>query len=114
MPQSITLRTIGDFLDYEHRLSGFCNGCRRYIELDLEALARRFGRDFDTDGIRPRLRCSACGSRDCSVVVHGPTPARPYAHPTPRTTVKPVRQPRAMAWRRYPVRAMDALANKDG
>lgn len=55
MLQRITIRTIGDFLDYEHRLSGFCNGCRRYIELDLEALARRFGRDFDTKGIGPRL-----------------------------------------------------------
>ena len=46
MSQSITISSIGDFRDYEHRLSGFCNGCQRYIELDLEALAQRFGLDL--------------------------------------------------------------------
>ena len=76
MPQSITIRTIGDFLDYEHHLSAHCNNirCRRYVELDLAALAARLGRDFDTHGIRRRLRCTACGGRDCGLKVHPPAP----------------------------------------
>jgi len=37
MLRSVTIATIGDFLDDEQRLSAFCNNirCRHYVELDL-------------------------------------------------------------------------------
>jgi hypothetical protein len=54
-------------------VSVICNGraCGRQADLDLPALAERFGWDTPLTALRPRLRCSACGSRDVRWSVSG-------------------------------------------
>ena len=61
------------------RLTAWCNPCRHHDVLDLDALGRQLGFDHSTmhDDLTPRLRCTACGSRDIGLIM------RPQTGPTP-------------------------------
>jgi hypothetical protein len=60
-------------------LVAFCEsrGCGHYATIDLDALLKRFGPDFNTvEGdalIRATLVCSKCGGRRLSVQLKPPT-----------------------------------------
>jgi len=41
-----------------------CRRCKIIVRVDLEVMARRLGPQAQVRDIRPRLRCSRCGSRD--------------------------------------------------
>lgn len=60
--------TIGYMLDAGFDLWAQCYSpdCRRMAKLDLGALAARLGREHSTlrKDLCPRLKCSACGSKD--------------------------------------------------
>ena len=50
-------------------LSAICRRCQHAAEIDLAALERRGLGDLQLLALR--LRCTACGAADCSVVVAG-------------------------------------------
>lgn len=65
-----TIATIGDAIEAGWRLTAHCP-CGHTAELDLEALARRLGRDHSY--LRQDLRkvsCGRCGGREWSMIVH--------------------------------------------
>jgi hypothetical protein len=69
----ITYRTLGDFIDDRKTVRAHCrtNLCHHSSEVDLEALAARYGRDmdfFEVD-LRPRMRCTACGAKGAGFIV---------------------------------------------
>jgi hypothetical protein len=68
---SISIRTIGDHIDHDHRISAHCSDCRRSTRLDLEALAARLGRDHGArvKDLAPKLKCSGCGSKAITFTV---------------------------------------------
>lgn len=70
---TIHLDTIGSLIDNEHNLRAYCNNpeCHHCVMLDLEALAKRLGRDHSTmrDDLVPKLKCSACGSKDIALIL---------------------------------------------
>ncbi|MBN9025804.1 MAG: hypothetical protein J0H20_09380 [Rhizobiales bacterium] len=70
------IATIAEFLDADSGLGVHCNDCGRYVELDLEPVAEKFGRDYLIVGVdtpfRRSLRCSACGSRNMQMTVIAP------------------------------------------
>ena len=76
MHRQIVIATIGDHIENGYTIRAHCNNvrCLHNALVDLEALAARLGRDFDTMRIRPRLRCTSCGTRDCSITVSPPYP----------------------------------------
>lgn len=88
-----TLSTIGDLIDRQHGLSAWCeatiNGipCGHTRPLDLEALAKRLGRDHSylAADLAPKLRCTKCGGRQIGLILQPPTgPAvrsQPPEHP---------------------------------
>ena len=72
----IVYRTIGDFIAARHRLTAYCAGrqCWHGAKIDLEALAKRLGENFDLyrPGLRDRFRCTACGGRGATFTVSPP------------------------------------------
>jgi hypothetical protein len=67
----IRINTLGTVIDTDHGLSAFCEArtphgiCGHTQRLDLEALAKRLGRDHGSmhAHLAPKLRCSKCGSK---------------------------------------------------
>lgn len=65
-----TIRTIGDHIGMRYTITAYCTRylpakCERVYrgtELDLEALAAKFGPDTDMREIIDRLRCKDCGA----------------------------------------------------
>ena len=57
--------TVGDAIDDNHVIRIFCEdrGCRRVKEVDLEAVAKRHGRDLPLQRLLERSRCSVCEGR---------------------------------------------------
>jgi hypothetical protein len=66
-------RTVGQFADGRMTLTAYCeaNGCHHSGRLNLEALAARYGRDFDLFAVdlRPRMRCIKCNRRGATFIV---------------------------------------------
>lgn len=66
----VSLRTIGDYIDGEYTVTAYCTAyfpvkCERVhegIDLDLEALAGKHGRELHLSEIVSRLRCRLCGA----------------------------------------------------
>ena len=65
-PDAPTVRTT---IAARAGLSVICRQCGRDADVDLAALERRGLGDVPLLALR--LRCSACGAADCSVVVSG-------------------------------------------
>ena len=67
----LKVETIADLIDGDYGLTACCEagGCYNSADLDLEALARRLGRDHSSmhDALTPLLRCSKCGSRKIGI-----------------------------------------------
>jgi hypothetical protein len=72
---SQTLDTIGSLIEHGHYLWFHCNKCGRHHKPDMPALAEKIGRDAPCmhKDLIGRVRCQACGSRDCAVTLHPPT-----------------------------------------
>lgn len=72
---SITISTIGDFIDEGYDLFANCSDCGRRTLLPLEKLAERLGRDHGAlvGQLGRKLSCSRCGSKNMTftVVPHG-------------------------------------------
>ena len=70
---TVTIHSFADMLATGHKLTAFCSNvdCRHCAELDLVALAERFGAEHGglLADIGWRLRCSACGKRGCSLIL---------------------------------------------
>lgn len=56
--ECLTLGECGPYL-----YTAYCSACRRSRDVDLAALANRFGGDFPVRDVRKRLRCMDCRSR---------------------------------------------------
>ena len=71
----MAINTIRGLLDHRIGLAAFCNVCRPTVLLDLDARRQRLGFDHSTlhDDLAPKLRCSACGSRDVGLIVRPQT-----------------------------------------
>ena len=61
--------TFGALIDANYGVHAYCNACRHNAELNLTALADRFGRDHPSmrGDLLKVLRCSKCGSKDLSL-----------------------------------------------
>jgi hypothetical protein len=64
----LTLSTLGDLIDGDFTLAVCCAGdnCNNHTNADLEALAKRYGRDqgsMHADLVKLPWRCELCGSR---------------------------------------------------
>lgn len=71
----ILIETVGDFIRENYGLTAHCNACRHAADLDLGSVAELLGLSSSLIGRgRPKLRCTACGSVDCSKIVVAPTP----------------------------------------
>jgi hypothetical protein len=59
--------TYRDFIEASHMVTAHCcaSSCQHNAELDLNALAARFG--MDAEFRKDLLRCSRCGSRNVQV-----------------------------------------------
>lgn len=76
MGKVIRIGTVGEFLDDGTGLSIHCLDCHRHVEIDLQPVSERFGRDYRIVGpdtpFRRSLRCSVCGSRNMQMTVIAP------------------------------------------
>ncbi|MCX5581506.1 hypothetical protein [Kaistia terrae] len=72
------IATVGEFLNDGMGLGVHCLDCHRYVKLDLQPVAERFGRDYLIVGVdtpfRRSLKCSACGSRKMQMTLIAATP----------------------------------------
>lgn len=66
--------TIRAIIDGEYRLYAYCHECNKSAELDMAAMAQRYGMDALVKGPRQigrgLLKCSHCGSANCSMRIH--------------------------------------------
>lgn len=75
----ISYSRLGSLMAQGCSLIAFCESraCGHYAAIDLDALLKRFGPDFDiVDGdaqIRGVLRCATCGGKRLSVQLKPPT-----------------------------------------
>ena len=62
---SISIETIGDFIDEGYAYSVTCDDCGRFNRLNLEALAEKLGRDHSAlaGALSRRMKCKGCGSK---------------------------------------------------
>lgn len=80
----LTINTLGAILDGDYSLRACCYSlkCQHNATLDVEALARRLGRDHSSMhwDLIPNLRCSKCGGKNIGLRLSPPTgsPGRPY------------------------------------
>lgn len=45
----------------------YCDKCRHYAALDLQALGAKYGDEMTLPALRSRLVCSSCGSRSVTL-----------------------------------------------
>lgn len=69
MPTPISIATLGDLRRYGYALRACCESCHHSARLDLDALIARYGEAWSHIRWRPRLRCTACGSQGCAIMV---------------------------------------------
>lgn len=69
---SITISTLGDHIDEGNDISAYCDDCGRSTYLNLEKLAEKLGRGHSAlvGKLGPKLKCSKCGSKRMSFIVH--------------------------------------------
>lgn len=76
MSRVTRIATVGEFLESGTGLGIHCLDCPRYVEMDLQPVAERFGADYLIVGVdtpfRRSLKCSACGSRKMQMTVIAP------------------------------------------
>ena len=65
----IVVRTLGDFLTYNHGLRAICPRCEHSERLDIRRLIERFGGDLDPNELRPLFRCMNCDHRGAQLQV---------------------------------------------
>ena len=73
MSKVTRIGTVGEFLDNDTGLGVHCLDCQRYVEIDLQPVANKHGRDYRITGadtpFRRSLRCSVCGGRKIQMTV---------------------------------------------
>ncbi len=78
--------TLGNLIAARNSVTAYCQTCRHYAEIDLEAKAKRFGKDAMIRGsadwgpatIAGRaLTCSECRSANTSIRISPPTMGGP-------------------------------------
>ena len=66
--------TIRAITDGKYRLHAYCHACNKSAEVDMAAMAERYGLDAPVKGPRligrGLLTCSGCGSANCSMRIH--------------------------------------------
>ena len=80
---AIVKNTLGSLIDGGDIMRAVCRpiSCGRVVDLDIEALARKLGRDHScmSKDIAPKLHCTACGGKNCGIqIVPGNTPSGRY------------------------------------
>ena len=65
---AVTLANLGD-LSEKYRLYGVCNTCSTMRLVPMVRVLHDLGAAFPISGVRHRLRCQECGSRDCGIRV---------------------------------------------
>lgn len=68
--KATTINSIGSLIDEDYSLTAYCDArvdgalCGHNVQLDLEYLASKLGRDHPTlhKHLVPKLKCSKCGS----------------------------------------------------
>lgn len=66
-------RTIAEIMAEGGTIGAYCGQpCWHHSDLDLPALVRRFGLDFEVSAytINPRLRCTVCGQKRGTIRRH--------------------------------------------
>lgn len=83
--------TFQALIDARHGVTAFCNdvACVHSQELDLPALAARFGADAPAmaSDLKPKLRCAKCGSRDVSLI-YSPSRGGNWTGPRPKAYIR--------------------------
>lgn len=71
----MTLDTIQDLIDTNHKLWSHCESCGRHHLWDLNVLGRKLGFDHSYlhPDIVPKLKCGKCGSKGISITISPPT-----------------------------------------
>lgn len=61
--------TIAELIALDMEVTAFCHACNRYRPLDLAELSAAHGPDMSIRRVALRLKCDACGARECGVLV---------------------------------------------
>lgn len=70
-----SITTLGEFIAEGGYITAFCENypCRHRREMDMADLVARLGPDFDMfdppRAVQRRLRCSACGAKQASIIL---------------------------------------------
>jgi len=68
-----TTGTIGELIEYQYDLTAHCGNkaCGRHIDIDLEKLADKLGRDHGAmaKDLLPKMHCSVCKSRFSAISI---------------------------------------------
>jgi len=67
MMKPATLATI-----HNDRLLATCIYCAHTVELNLNQLIKKYGREYPVPGIKSKLKCTRCGSDSCAVQLASP------------------------------------------
>ena len=54
--------TLANLLSNNHVLRVFCDACRRVADIDVEAIAAKYGRGVMLTEIGAKARCNECGT----------------------------------------------------
>ena len=61
--------TLANLLSNQHGLRVFCDACQRVADIDVQAIAARYGQSIALAQIGARARCKGCGELGGSVQV---------------------------------------------
>lgn len=61
--------TLSNLIANDNGLRVFCNGCYKCRELEVNALAAKYGTGMELPEIGKRARCKDCGTKGGSVQV---------------------------------------------
>ena len=61
--------TLANLLSNNHGLRVFCDACKRVADVDVDAMAAKYGRGVSLAEIGRKARCKACGALGGSVQV---------------------------------------------
>ena len=61
--------TLANLLSNNHGLRVFCNACKRVADIDVEAIAAKYGRSVTLTEIGAKARCNECGGLGGSLQV---------------------------------------------
>ncbi len=63
------IATLANLIRYDFGLRVFCNSCHKCRELEVNALAAKYGTSMELPEIGKRARCGDCGTKGGSVQV---------------------------------------------